>query len=174
MIFSKFRDHIRPYIPRLRQTCAECGYLVTNYASHEVIDSDRRQARVFEPSTHCYRRIWTRGKEGKKFKSTGEVSPSVTEVIHWEANRTRICGSFFPFSDGTPLEHRDSHRARSTRRWLIGASLVAPYGAATSAILVGDLTRMEGFRIWVAYGLLIGSAILVFTILALNRFFVRN
>lgn len=154
------KDSIKGILPRLRQTCAECGYLVTNYAEHNIVDADRREARIFEPSTHCYRRIWTRGKE--------------QGTVEWEANRPRICGSFFPFSDGTPHDHRDSHRARSTRRWLIGGSLIAPYGAATSAILAGELTRMDGFRDWVGFALLIGLGIVLVAILGINRVFARD
>lgn len=157
-MLSRLKGRIRPHIPRLRRTCAECGYLVTNHATHEVIRPDRREAGAFEPSTHCYRRIWG----------------GPPEKVDREANKPRFCGSFFPFSDDTPSDHRDSHRARSTRRWLIGAALIAPYGAATSAIMVGELTRMDGFRVWIGFGLLIGLGIVVLTILGVNRIFVRN
>ena len=155
-MLSRLKDRVRPHIPRLRRTCLECGYLVTNFSTHEMIDDDRRSAGVIPPAAHCYRRIWMR------------------EDVEREAKRPRICGSFFPYSDDTASNHRDSHRARSTRRWLIGASLVAPYGAATSAILVGELTRMDGFRVWIGYGLLIGLGIVVLAILGINRIFVRN
>ena len=143
---------------KLMQTCAECGYLVTIFATHEVIRPDRREARAFEPSTHCYRRIWG-GRPGE---------------VDREANKPRFCGSFFPFSDGTASDHRDSHRARSTRRWMIGGSLLAPYGAATSAILAGEVTRTEGFRDWVGYSLLIGLGILLLLISGVNRFLARD
>lgn len=155
---SLWRDRIRKRIPRLRQTCAECGYLVTNHATHEVVRPDRREAGDFEPSTHCYRRIWG-GRPNE---------------VRREANKPRLCGSFFPFSDGTATEHRDSHRARSTRRWMIGGSLIAPYGAATSAILAGELTRGGGFRDWVGYGLLIGLGVILLAILVVNRFFAKE
>jgi hypothetical protein len=91
-----------------------------------------------------------------------------------EANRACFCGSFFPLSEGNPEEHRTSHRARSTRRWTIGGSMLGLYGATTGAILVGELARADGFRILLGYSMLIGAGILFLGILLMMRLVIRE
>jgi hypothetical protein len=128
------------------KSCLNCGYLSEHYEHQEVSRNDRQGWQTQEVTywvrfAHCYRQVWD----------------NHSRIDEPEQNRNfskpRFCGYFYPYSEGSPESHRDSHRSRTNRRWLVAGGLLGPYIATATGIAASTLSRPEPFPPSLAIGL---------------------
>lgn len=159
------------------KSCLECGYLavpkatltgaLANLDEDTLVDpgSDTRSAWRSGQSVsdirfaRCTRRLWSN-------TSVDDAHSALRNVL-----RPRMCSRFFPYSEGLPAEHREAHRSRTNRRWLVAGALVGPYVAAAVGFAVSELSNSDpsqGFPTSLVVGLAIGLVGLLAATLIVN------
>ncbi len=153
------------------RSCADCGYLSTapiaNHPNresphHEISKDSRNSWRRGDTTTylgraHCFRRRW----DNREFRD-------MTDLHYQNVFKPRQCSLFFPFSEGSPAEHREAHRNRTNRRWLIAGALVGPYIATAAGFATSEIARSEEFPATLVLGLSVAFAALILTALLIN------
>ena len=138
--------------------CIECGYLAvyrTDQDPHDELNLFARDPATLPVAVHCYRNRWGRLEDAEK-----------------EATRDRlICRTAYPYSEGSPEEHRASHRARTTRRWVVAGASFGPFVAATTAVLTA---RPDVDLVSTAWVVGVAAVVLGVVVLAIDLFAIRD
>ena len=155
--------------------CIDCGYLVIRDAGdphHEYTRDSRkvvagvsaideqlaRDRRLY--MLHCYRDRWS---------ASGESAAAAAV----EVNRRRlICRTAYPYSEGSPAEHRVSHRARTTRRWVIAGAFFGPFAAVSAGGIVAQGDKLN--ELPTALVIATAAAVLGVAVLVINLVFNRD
>ena len=156
--------------------CIDCGYLVRNYGT-ELHDEYTRELRdvldgVSVPigaatamsrgwhRLHCYRDRW-------------HGSPQSVGGVAQEINRFRlVCRTAFPYSEGSPAEHRVSHRVRTTRRWFVAGAFLGVFAIIAAALITNTPPPLDVRPTAIVT---VGAAsVLGLVVLAFNLLFVRD
>ena len=145
--------------------CINCGYLSDHVLDHQGSGRVYHEYSRSEPVsdwrfTRCYRHRWTPPGADRQW-------------VQREISRDRlICRTAYPYSEGSPEEHRVSHRARTTRRWLVAGAFFGPFGAAAAA---GVAAQGPGLDVQATSLLLAGAALfLAAVVLTINLVFIRD
>ena len=158
--------------------CIDCGYLASDSAEEGPHKEYLRYARdafadasghdeVLEATwrgwefAHCYRGRW----HGSQFARGTAVAKQM--------NRPRfICRTAYPYSEGSPEEHRVSHRARTTRRWFVASGFLGVFAIIAAALITNTPPPLD---VRPTAFLTVGAAgVLGVAVLAFNLLFVRD
>jgi hypothetical protein len=160
--------------------CVDCAYLVreshrgkhtelTRYERDAIQHHQREQPNLLAQirfDIHCYRHRWN----GKTISNRGKFP----DVYFKQLEKRQLCGVAFPYSEGSPEEHRVTHRTVSTRRWLLAGGFLGPYAATSAGFLAAQAASVDGIqRPSVVFVLAVGAGI-VAIVLAINHIFVRH
>jgi len=166
------------------KSCRSCAYLVsTIYRPEpaarflEIVDKEHVEVgarlRATSPgewdvgSAHCYRNIWN--------NRTLDAEPEELERTQISAAlKPRWCGQYYSYSEGVPEEHRDSHRSRTNRRWLVAGGLLGPYIATSLGFIASDYSTSGSLSTDLAQGLGYGFAGLAVLAFLINIIFNRT
>lgn len=108
-------------------------------------------------SAHCFRRRW----DNREY-------PDMTYDHYHTVLKPRRCSVFFPFSEGSPAEHREAHRSRTNRRWLVAGALVGPYIATAVGFATSEIATAEEFPTTLVLGLSATFVALILAALLIN------
>jgi hypothetical protein len=156
------------------KSCLGCGYLsaMPDWADspedwHEEIPPILRTSWLNDPSAaymsnaHCYRRKW----DNVLFRHH-KVDDALTIIRN--IIKPRICGRFFPYSEGAPADHISSHISRTNRRWLVLGGLLGPYIATVVGFIASEVSRNNTMPTPLIVGAVAGFLILFLMAVVVN------
>ena len=144
-LVSRWSRLYRQVKRRARRTnCLDCGYLIGEFWPDDVVGANvnaelrvpdrldiasgalswNMKARIF-----CARHLWITFPEDTFLERYQQVT------------KARSCGMFFPYSEGSAQDHRDSHRSRTNRRWLVAGALIGPYIATAAGFIASESSK---------------------------------
>ena len=155
-------------------SCLDCGYLAADetfsvgprHTPHAEVNLEKRKLWKTRQSAgdikkaHCFCALWS-----------NEGEDALTQLRN--ISKPRSCTAFFPYSEGPPEGHRDSHRNRTNRRWLVAGTLIGPYLATAVGFVASELSRDSGDAPRFIFAFIAGLVGIAAVALIINRVFIR-